>query len=261
MIRNDDPVVAMIHLPPLPGAGNYDGAPVDDIATRALAEAELLRDAGFSWLLLQNTHDAPTRARVPAATLTAMSAIGAGVREVFGGSIGVNVHKNDGAGALAVAHAIGATFVRVKVLVGAWVGPEGLLTGNAQEVADLRRALGSDIEVWSDLGELTSVPLGEVGRDVLADWAGRFGAAHRLIVTEDDVDASAAAVAEARRGSGLPILIGGRTFPDTVGQALRASDGIIVGSCLREGNRTTGDLSKDRAEAYMGAVTDARSGR
>ena len=251
------PLVAMVHLPALPGAGNYDCRPVSEIVGRAVGEAQLLHRAGFRWLLLQNTHDYPSRATAPTATLTAMAAIGHAVADVFPGSIGVNVHKNDGPGALAVAHAIGADFIRVKVLVGAWLGPEGVVQGNADAVSILRRDLNSSVEVWADLGELTSVPLANIGRDVLADWAGRFGCADRLIVTEGDVDRSAAAVEEARRGSTLPVLIGGRTTPTTVDKALAVADGVIVGSYLRCDARTSSDMDEGRVTEYMAAARDA----
>lgn len=252
--KTDQPVVGMVHLPPLPGAANYDGGPVADLCARAVREAQVLEAAGFGWLLLQNTHDAPTRETIPAAGLAAMASIGRAVRDEFPGHLGVNVHKNDGPGALAVAHAIGASFVRVKVLVGLWVGPEGLLAGNAAAVADLRRHLGADIEIWADLGELTSLPTAPIGRDVLADWAERFGGADRLIVTENSIEASVAAVLEARSGSRLPVLIGGRTSADNVEQALANSDGVIVGSCLRTGGSTEGDLDPAQAERYMRAA-------
>jgi membrane complex biogenesis BtpA family protein len=252
--QSDKPLVAMIHLPPLPGAGNYDGRPVAALAERAVAEARLLHRAGFSWLLLQNTHDSPSRASAPVVSLTSMAAIGQAVAGAFPGAIGVNVHKNDGSGALAVAHAIGAAFVRVKVLVGAWLGPEGVLQGNADAVSSLRRDLGGGIEVWADLGELTSVPLAPVAQDVLADWAGRFGGADRLIVTEGDVESSAYAVERARQGSPLPVLVGGRTEPGTVAKALAVADGVIVGSCLRHGGRTSGDLSGERVSDYISAA-------
>ena len=255
--RNDKPLVAMVNLPPLPGSGNYDGRPVGAITERAVAEAQLLQRAGFNWLLLQNTHDAPTRASVPTTTLTAMAAIGEAVSHAFSGIIGVNVHKNDGPGAIAVAHAIGASFVRVKVLVGACLGPEGVLQGNAGAVSALRRDLGSDIEVWADLGELTSVPIAPVGRDVLADWAGRFGCADRLIVTGSNFEQSVAAVCEAREGTSLPVIIGGRTTPDTVGEALALANGVIVGSCLRVDGRTSGDLQEQQVNDYISAVRAA----
>jgi uncharacterized protein len=250
-------LVAMIHLPPLPGAGNYDGRPVRAIADRAVAEAELLHSNGFMKLLLQNTHDRPSCLTVGSETLTAMTAIGQAVASAVPCSLGINLHKNDGAGAVAVGHAVGASFVRVKVLVGAVLGPEGVVQGNAEAVAQMRYRLRSEVEIWADIGELTSVPLVKVTVDVLADWAARFGSADRLIVTEQDLVSSAAVVETARRGAAVPVLIGGRTDPDSIGRALAHSDGVIVGSYLRTDGKTNNDLDAERVRLFMDAVKTA----
>src|SRR5258708_17624818 len=106
------PLVAMIHLPPLPGAGNYDGTSVRMIAQRAVAEAQLLSEAGFDALLIQNTHDRPSTIYVPPETLTAMTAVG----EAGGGAGAppprINVHKNDGPGPGGRAPPVGGGFLR-----------------------------------------------------------------------------------------------------------------------------------------------------
>ena len=248
------PLVAMIHLPPLPGAGNYDGTSVRMIAQRAVAEAQLLSEAGFDALLIQNTHDRPSTIYVPPETLTAMTAVGEAVAAAVSCPLGINVHKNDGPGALAVAHAVGAAFVRVKVLVGAKLGPEGIIQGNADAIVQLRNKLQSAIEIWADLGELTSVPLVDVSLRVLADWTARFGSADRLIVTEADVALSAKAVSIAREGASTPVLIGGRTDPNSIAQALAASDGVIVGSYLRADGKTANDIVAKRVHELMRAA-------
>jgi len=248
------PLVAMIHLPPLPGAGNYEGTPVRAIVDRAVREASMLADAGFDALLVQNTHDRPSSVGAPVETLTAMTAIAEAVAGVVSCPLGINLHKNDGPGAVAVAHAVGAAFVRVKVLVGATLGPEGIVQGNAEAVVKLRSKLRSNIEVWADLGELTSVPIVDVAIDVLADWTARFGSADRLIVTETDVARSAKAVSSARKGTSVPILIGGRSDPSSIGLALASSDGVIVGSYLHVGGKTTNDIDAQRVRELIEAA-------
>jgi uncharacterized protein len=249
------PLVGMIHLPPLPGAWNYTGMRVADMAARAAHEAELLCGAGFDHILIQNTHDRPSTIHVPAESLTAMTAIAVAVARAVPQPIGLNIHKNDGPGAIAVAHACEAAFVRIKVLVGAVLGPEGLIQGNAREVAALRGKLQSKVEVWADIGELTSTPVTNVSIRELADWAARFGCADRLIITRPTVELSVAAVLEARTSASIPILIGGRTDPQTIAEALERADGVIVGSWLRIGGKTSKDLDPDRINRFIAAVS------
>jgi uncharacterized protein len=244
----------VVHLPPLPGAGNYDGTAVRAIADRAMREAKMLADAGFEALLIQNTHDRPSSVVAPAETLTAMTAVAEAVSGVVSCPLGINIHKNDGPGAVAVAHAVGASFVRIKVLVGATLGPEGIIQGNADAVIQLRNRLQSHIEVWADLGELTSMPVVNVAIDVLADWTARFGSADRLIVTETDVARSASAVSAARKGATVPILIGGRSDPSNIALALASSDGVIVGSYLHAGGKTSNELDPQRVRDLIQAA-------
>ncbi len=89
--------------------------------------------------------------------------------------IGVNAHKNDAEAALAVAVSSGASFVRIKVLVGAVVGPEGIIEGSASAALDIRREYAAGIEIWADLYELTSWPLAPTSLQNTADLATRFG--------------------------------------------------------------------------------------
>lgn len=248
------PLIAMIHLPPLPGAANYDGRPVMDIATDAASEASLLAGAGFDGVMIQNTHDRPSRVRVPAGTVAAMAAIASRIAGQADIPLGINVHKNDAEAALAIATASGASFVRIKVLVGAVIGVEGLIQGAAEQALTVQREYASGVEIWADLYELTSWSLAETSLENLADLATRFGKADRLIVTDPTVEASRAAVARVHSATPLPVLIGGRTSADNIKEALASSDGVIVGTCLRRAGRTDAPLDPDAVRVFMAAA-------
>jgi membrane complex biogenesis BtpA family protein len=256
----DKPLIAMIHLPPLPGAANYDGRSVRQMAQLAADEARLLEQAGFHGVMIQNTHDRPARVTLPPGSVAALAAVTTVVRDAVSFDVGINAHKNDAEAALAVAVSCGATFVRIKVLVGAVIGPEGIVQGTAERALDVRRDYAPDIEIWADLYELTSWPLATTSIENLADLATRFGNADRLIVTDPTVDASRAAVARVRSASPLPVLIGGRTTVETIGEALGSADGVIVGTCLRRSGRTDQDLDPTAIEEFMGAVRASGSG-
>lgn len=245
------PIVAMIHLPPLPGSANYGRESMREIVKRAVDEARLLASAGFDAIMLQNTNDRPSTIAVTRVTLAAMTAVACSVREVYPGVLGINVHKNDAEGALAVAAACEASFVRIKVLVGAVVGPEGVIQGAAETTIRVRGELPSPLEVWADLNELTSWPVASIPMPALADLAARFGLADRLIVTAPTVKESLEFISAARLATTVPILLGGRTTPATIGAALASSDGVIVGACLRRNGKTTERLEEAAVKAFM----------
>ena len=129
------PVIGMVHLRALPGAPTYGGS-VEAIRTAALRDAEALQIGGASALLVENYFDAPFYPnRVPAHTVAHMTAIASALRQRVDLPLGVNVLRNDGRAALAVAHAAGADFIRVNVLVGARMTDQGILEGRAHRAA------------------------------------------------------------------------------------------------------------------------------
>ena len=97
----------------------------------------------------------------------------------------MNILKNDAPGALAVAAAVGADFVRLKVYVGAVLGAEGVLAPSAVDALRTRQRLGSSTEIWADLFDRTSVPLVAQPLAQMAEWATKFGGAAVVIVTGD----------------------------------------------------------------------------
>ena len=127
VVRGSRALVGMIHLPPLPGATNYMGQPFDQIVEHAVHDARALHAAGFRAGIIQNTHDLPVTATAPPETVAFLSVVGWQIRREMNWPIGVNILKNDAPGALAVAAAVGAEFVRLKVYVGAVLGAEGVL--------------------------------------------------------------------------------------------------------------------------------------
>ncbi|MET0701587.1 MAG: BtpA/SgcQ family protein, partial [Mycobacterium sp.] len=220
----------MLHLPALPGAVNYAGGSVREIALNAAEDARVLRDAGFTHVMVQDASDMPQAVRVDAPTVAALSVVGAAVTEAVDIPVGVVVGHNDGPSAVAIAHAIGASFVRVKVLTGVSVGPTGWIEGCAHDVAAMRRRLGSDVEVWADVHEATSMALAST-KQWAAQEALNFGRADTLIVTRDSGVADALDDIEELRTDhpGTRFLVGGRVSLDTITITSQRADGAILG--------------------------------
>src|ERR1700712_2021199 len=106
----------MLLLPPLPGPPRSP-EPIHQIISHALRDAEALSEGGVTSLMLENFGDVPFYpARVPAETVAAMTAVAMEVRKRFPLPLGINVLRNDGQSALAIATAVGAEFIRVNIL-------------------------------------------------------------------------------------------------------------------------------------------------
>lgn len=248
-------LVGVLHLPPLPGAVNYGGTPVREIARRAAEDAVALQRAGFTHVMVQDASDMPQAVRVSAPTVAALSVIGAAVTNSVYLPVGVVVGHNDGPSAVAIAHAIGAQFVRVKVLTGVSVGPTGWIEGCAHDVAAVKRLLGADVEVWADVHEATSLALAST-----PEWAAReardFGRADVLVVTRDSgVPDALTTIATLRRTvPGVPFVVGGRVSLDTVDAAVAGSDGAILGSAIKRSSAPDARVDPDVAARFGAAL-------
>ena len=245
-------LVGVVHLPPLPGAANYRGASVREIARIAAEDALVLAEAGFTDVMIQDASDNPQPEHVGPATGAAMAVVGAEVRRAVGIPLGVVTGHNDGVASVAIAHAIDAQFIRVKVLTGVSAGPDGWIEGCSHRVAMLRRLLGSDVEVWADAHEATS-------RAITGDvtWAAAeamsFGGASKIIVTRDSGVADAVtdiAAVRASIGPDVDVLIGGRVTLDNLAIARAGADGAILGSAIKTGGGDDARIDPIAARAF-----------
>src|SRR3954466_6562310 len=124
------PVIGMLHLPPLPGSPQFTAADGPDALREiVLRDADALAAGGIHGLMLENFGDVPFYpGRVPAHTVAVMTALAADVRQRFGElPLGINVLRNDGQSALAIAAAVGAHFIRVNILCGAGLTGQGII--------------------------------------------------------------------------------------------------------------------------------------
>jgi membrane complex biogenesis BtpA family protein len=262
------PVVGMVHLPPLPGAPRYDRdggrAALHEAARR---DAERLAEGGVDAVMVENFGDAPFYPDdVPKATVADLTALARTVREAADLPVGVNVLRNDGPAAVAVAAAADADFVRVNVHVGARVTDQGVIEGKAHETARRRERLDADVRVLADVDVKHSAPLGagdyeaesvaESAERGLADGVivsgARTGVATSLDAVEDAV--------ERRDALGLdaPVFVGSGVTAETVGDLLSVADGVIVGTALKAGGETTNPVSVGRVEELVAAADTAR---
>ncbi len=81
------------------------------------------------------------------------------------------------------------------------------------------------------------------------------GASRPLIVAGEhsDVALNEALTANARR-LGVPVLVGSGITPASVGLFLKAADGVIVGTAIKEGGRTEAPLDPERARRLVEAA-------
>jgi hypothetical protein len=253
----------MLHVPPLPGAPRFAGE-LSAIRTHVLDDARALLDGGIDGLILENFGDAPFYpTRVPAYVVAHMTRLAWEVRQRCSVPLGVNVLRNDGLGALAVAHAAGAEFIRVNVLCGARVTDQGIVEGIAHQLVRERTLLRAEsIRILADVNVKHSAPLGRprpTGEEV-ADLVLR-GGADALIVTGGATGQSAAPaeLREVAEAAGeTPVFVGSGVTPDTIADWLNAANGVIVGTAVRYNGVVANPVDPARVQALIHAAHAGR---
>ena len=134
--------------------------------------------------MLENFGDVPFYpGRVPAHTVAFLTVLAAEVRARFTVPLGINVLRNDGLSAIAVAVAVGASYVRVNVYTGARLADQGILEGEAHEITRYRRMLSSNVQIWADVAVKHSAAIGDRALEDEVEDTVQRGLADAIIVS------------------------------------------------------------------------------
>jgi membrane complex biogenesis BtpA family protein len=245
----------MLHLPALPGAPAAE-LEIGRIEEVVLAEARLLKAAGFDAAVLENFGDAPFfKDEVGPVTIASMTRLATRIRsELPELSLGINVLRNDALAAIAIATATESEFVRVNVHVGATATDQGIIEGRAAESLRLRRRLGSSVAIWADVHVKHGKSLAHDSIADEAEDAVRRGLADALIVSGRGTG-EAASLDEVRAvkalNLGVPVYVGSGVTEANVKEYLEASDGVIVGTALKVDGRTAAAIDPERARRFI----------
>jgi membrane complex biogenesis BtpA family protein len=259
-------IIGVVHCPPLPGAPDYDGAPVAALLARALDDARAYVTGGCDGLIVENHGDIPflKSDQIGPETPAMLAVITDRIRTTVGVPIGVNVLANAAEHALAVAKAAGAVFVRVNQWANAYIANEGLIEGAAARALRYRARLHArDVRVFADahvkhgahaiVGDRT---LAEQVRDV------EFFHADAVIATGQRTGDAATGeeIAAFRAATDLPLLVGSGVTEANVGTILPQVDGIIIASALKRDGVWWNPVEGRRVERFMRQVRAVRGG-
>lgn len=256
------PVLGMLHSPPLPGSPGFFGDRAA-VAGAVLRDAETLVEAGIDGLILENFHDAPFYpAGVPPETIAEMTALAVAVRNRFDVPLGINILRNDGRAALAVAAAAGAQFIRVNVLCGARLTDQGIVQGIAHDLLRDRVRLGAEsIRILADVDVKHSVPLAPRPLEEEIDDLIHRGKADAMVVS-GAATGRPTHLEDARRAKfaagDMPVFVGSGVTAETVAEYLAVADGVIVGTSLKRHGIASEPVDCARVRALTQAVGELR---
>ena len=271
-------IIGMVHARALPGSPGY-GGDWPAVIEAARRDAAALVEGGVDAVMVENFGDVPFyRGRVPAETVACLTVLASAVREATGGPggagerglpVGVNVLRNDGASAVAVALAAGASFVRVNVLAGAVVADQGVVKGDAAGLMRQRRAMGAGhVAVVADVRVKHAAPLAGTGwlpiDQEVEELVLRAGATAVVVsgsgtgkptdLGEVGAAARAARACGERLNRAVPVWVGSGVTVETAASLARVADGLIVGTSLKEGGRVDAPVDLGRVRDLVWAA-------
>jgi hypothetical protein len=249
-------LIGVVHVQALPGtaASTLD---VPAIASIAVSEARLYRDAGFNALMIENTHDRPyLKVGVGPEIVAAMTVVAAEVRRATDLPLGVQVLAGANTSAVAIALSVGAAFVRAEGFVFAHVADEGLIEASAGPLLRYRRAVSGDhVRVFADIKKKHSAHALTADVDITETAkAAEFFLVDGVIVSgvATGQPADAGQVEAVARSVSVPTLVGSGVTAQNIARYAGA-DAFIVGSSIKEEGLWSNPIDKGRAAELVRA--------
>jgi hypothetical protein len=250
-------VVGMVHLKALPGAPMYEGN-MNAVIDAALTDAALLEQGGVDGIMVENFFDAPFfKDRVPPETVASMTRVIATLRQKTRVPLGVNVLRNDGISALAIASACDCQFVRINIVSWAMLADQGIIEGRAAEIARYRKMLGSNALIFTDCLTKHAEPLAPMQMEWVALDTWERGGADALVISGKATGYATdlGDVIAARKGApDAPLLIGSGVTAENILDFLPIVDGVIVGTSLKVDGRVENPVELARVSAVVERV-------
>lgn len=255
------PVIAMLHLPGLPGRPEHDRAAGVAAAVESVGrDLEALQAAGVDGLLFCNEADIPYQLQVGHEVSTAMASVIGQLRSQVHTPFGVNLLW-DPIASLAVARATGARFIR-EVLTGVYESDLGMIEPRIGEIAAYRAAIGGDdIALFDNIAPEFASAVGSRGIAERARGAAFLrvdailisGPAAGVPFEMSDLRVAKEAVPE------TPVIANTGVRADRIAEIFGVADGVIVGTSLKVDGLTWNPVDPDRAQRLMEAARSART--
>jgi membrane complex biogenesis BtpA family protein len=257
LFGREKPVIAMAHLPPLPGTPLYDeAAGVEGIVGAVGADLEILLGAGVDAVMFCNEGDRPYALQAGPEGVAVLARV---VTELAPRDrpFGVDFLW-DARAALAAAVATGASFIR-EVTTGVYESDMGLWNTDAAGLLRERRRLGAEqVRVLMNVTPELASPLGRRSVGEVARSAVVSSLADAILVSGpmQGSEPSLAAVREAKEavGDATPVLLNTGAKSTNVREYLAVADGVIVGSDLKVDGHTWNAVDADRVARFMTAA-------
>jgi len=253
------PIIAMAHLPALPGTPRYDREKgVGHIVEWVARDVAHLAEGGVDAIMLCNEDDRPYVLEAGIEQIATMARVIAETKP-RGISFGVDFLW-DPMATMAVAHATGGSFIR-GVLTGVYESDMGLWSPKAGELARFQSQIGADgIKIFFNVVPEFASPLGSRSAAERAHSAVVSSLADVILVSGKMAGAEAdlSVIEDVKNSVEAPVFVNTGVKPQNVKDYLSVADGAIVGSSLKVDGYTWNPVDPERVAQLMEQVHKVR---
>jgi membrane complex biogenesis BtpA family protein len=269
MFGTKKPIIAMLHLDPLPGDPRFghDGGGLSDAVEHAKRDLDALQEGGVDGVIVSNEFSLPYQRHMDFVKPASMAYIVGQLKSQLSVPFGVDA-ISDGLACIELAAACEANFVR-GTFSGVYVGDGGLYNNDFSMLMRRKAALHLDdlkmlyfINPESDrnldtreLSEIASSTIFKVHPDGLCVSATAAGS---------DVNTGLIASVK-KKNPEVAVLVNTGCRPDTIREKLSVCDAAVVGTYFKEGglledeNLNNVRVDVNRVREFMKVVRDVRS--
>jgi len=255
LFKAPKPIIAMAHLPALPGTPRYDREKgVEHIVEWVDRDVAHLVEGGVDAIMFCNEDDRPYVLEAGIEQIATMARV---IAETKPRDIPFGVDFLwDPMAAVAMAHATGGSFIR-GVLTGVYESDMGLWSPEAGRLARFRSQIGGEgIKVFHNVVPEFASPLGSRSAAERAHSAVVSSLADVILVSGKMAGAEAdlSIIEDVKKHIDTPVFVNTGVKPRNVKEYLSVADGAIVGSSLKVDGYTWNPVDPKRVEQLMEQV-------
>lgn len=259
IFKSDKPIIGCVHLTALPGTPHYDKTvSFKEQVERARREIIALQEAGFDAIVFANEGDRPYLSKVGPEIIAAYTRIVSQALDVVKIPYGCGVLVDPYA-AISIAKAIDATFIRAYIS-GVYADMCGLTVYKPGEIMRFKKNIDADnvnIYCYCDAHGGTSLDtrsqpdMVDTAFSVL-DSAGVLVPGQHAGLAPDFSEVEKIK----NRFPDKPVMIASGITPENVKEALRISDGMVIGTFVKQNGILWNEVDPERAKRFIHAAKE-----
>ena len=248
-------LIGMVHLLPLPGSPFYNGD-LDMIENRALQDAKNIEKAGFDAIIIENYGDQPFLINeIPLESLVAMAKIVSRITEKIKLKVGINIEFNAWKEELIMAKIMEADFIRLEVFNEFRLHESGLVFPSIAEFLRARKILNAEsVKIFVDINVKNTFPIIKFDENKVLNTIDKYADAIIYTGSKTGEPPKINDIKKLKEKILKPLYIGSGVNENNITGFLQIADGVIVGTAIKEENKTENPVSLEKAQKLVKLV-------